>query len=84
MVSKLKVVPFHRVNSPVEAPVRILLPSGVHYVKQRYEMGLIVEFLYTSDIDGASDLVQGHVHKLGSDRINWITFVGHWWQILNL
>jgi hypothetical protein len=30
IVSKLKVVPFQRVNSPVEAPVRIRLPSGVH------------------------------------------------------
>lgn len=30
MVSKLKVSPFHKVNSPLEAPVTNLLPSGVH------------------------------------------------------
>jgi hypothetical protein len=31
IVSKLKVSPFHRVNSPLEAPVTNLLPSGVHW-----------------------------------------------------
>ena len=29
MVSKLKVRPFHKVNSPLDAPVINLLPSGV-------------------------------------------------------
>ena len=31
IVSKLKVSPFHRVNSPLEAPVINRRPSGVHY-----------------------------------------------------
>ena len=31
MVSKLNVIPFHRVNSPLEAPVIKRLPSGVHW-----------------------------------------------------
>jgi hypothetical protein len=31
MVSKLKVSPFQRVNSPLVEPVRTRLPSGVHY-----------------------------------------------------
>ena len=30
MVSKLKVRPFHKVNSPDDAPVISLRPSGVH------------------------------------------------------
>lgn len=34
MVSKLKVRPFHRVNSPLEAPVTRRRPSGVHWRKQ--------------------------------------------------
>lgn len=32
IVSKLKVRPFQRVNSPLEAPVTNLLPSGVHCI----------------------------------------------------
>lgn len=35
MVSKLKVSPFHKVNSPLEAPVTSRLPSGVHYERGR-------------------------------------------------
>ena len=31
IVSKLKVSPFHKVNSPLDAPVTNLRPSGVHY-----------------------------------------------------
>ncbi len=31
IVSKLNVSPFHKVNSPLEAPVMSLRPSGVHY-----------------------------------------------------
>lgn len=34
MVSKLNVSPFHRVNSPLEAPVTRRRPSGVHWRKQ--------------------------------------------------
>ncbi|KAI4786857.1 hypothetical protein KUCAC02_036847 [Chaenocephalus aceratus] len=34
MVSKLKVSPFHRVNSPLEAPVTSRRPSGVHCREQ--------------------------------------------------
>lgn len=30
IVSKLKAVPFHNVNSPLEEPVTSLRPSGVH------------------------------------------------------
>jgi hypothetical protein len=32
MVSKLKVKPFHNVNSPEDAPVIKRLPSGVHAI----------------------------------------------------
>lgn len=35
MVSKLKVSPFHKVNSPLEAPVTNRLPSGVHWGRKR-------------------------------------------------
>ena len=35
MVSKLKVSPFHRVNSPLEAPVTRRRPSGVHCTHAR-------------------------------------------------
>lgn len=33
MVSKLKPVPFHKVNSPLAEPVSNLRPSGVHRTK---------------------------------------------------
>lgn len=36
IVSKLNVRPFHSVNSPLEAPVTNLLPSGVHCNKQKW------------------------------------------------
>lgn len=35
MVSKLKARPFHRVNSPLWAPVKTRRPSGVHLVIRR-------------------------------------------------
>lgn len=35
IVSKLKVSPFHKVNSPLEAPVTNRLPSGVHWGKKK-------------------------------------------------
>lgn len=38
MVSKLKVRPFHSVNSPLEAPVTRRLPSGVHWIKTRHRV----------------------------------------------
>lgn len=34
IVSKLKVSPFHKVNSPLEAPVTNRLPSGVHWERK--------------------------------------------------
>ena len=39
IVSKLKVSPFHRVNSPLEAPVISLLPSGV---QERQNIGHLI------------------------------------------
>lgn len=35
IVSKLKVSPFHKVNSPLEAPVTKRLPSGVHWGRKK-------------------------------------------------
>lgn len=34
IVSKLNVSPFHRVNSPLDAPVTSRLPSGVHAIQK--------------------------------------------------
>lgn len=42
IVSKLNVVPFHNVNSPVEVPVNSLLPSGVHY---EYKLVILLKSL---------------------------------------
>lgn len=40
MVSKLNVSPFHRVNSPLEAPVTRRRPSGVHWRKQMNSLNI--------------------------------------------
>lgn len=38
IVSKLKVSPFHKVNSPLEAPVTNRLPSGVHWGRKKEKL----------------------------------------------
>lgn len=45
MVSKLKVSPFHKVNSPLEAPVTNRLPSGVHLTTNTGHLTLFVDVL---------------------------------------
>lgn len=59
MVSKLKVRPFQRVNSPLVEPVRTRRPSGVHY---RYVQVQLVDMkaYWTDgdDIDGVSDFIR--------------------------
>lgn len=45
MVSKLKVKPFHNVNSPELAPVTSLLPSGVHAIQNIGHLILFVAVL---------------------------------------
>lgn len=42
MVSKLKVRPFHNVNSPLEAPVTSRLPSGVQAMQKIGQRILLV------------------------------------------
>lgn len=37
---------------------------------------------YSCDVDGTSDLVHGHVNKLGRHRIHRILFIAHWRKIL--
>ena len=43
--SKLKEMPFHRVNSPLTAPVISLLPSGTQEVQKMGHRTLLVEAL---------------------------------------
>lgn len=69
MVSKLKVNPFHNVNSPVEAPVTRRRPSGVHFEDQRTKHVEVKQ--YHTGIDRASVLVDGRVNELGRDTRNW-------------
>jgi hypothetical protein len=45
MVSKLKVRPFQRVNSPLDEPVTSLLPSGVQRTQNIGHLILLVEVL---------------------------------------
>jgi hypothetical protein len=53
MVSKLKVSPFHNVNSPLDAPVINLLPSGVHV---RQKTGQRILFVATYYITSNAEL----------------------------
>lgn len=43
IVSKLKVKPFHKVNSPLEAPVNSRFPSGVHFKSFIGDLNLLVD-----------------------------------------
>lgn len=74
MVSKLKVRPFHSVNSPLWEPVRTLLASGVHYGNQPRSVSLRVEspfrpqgITHCDQIDGVLDFVGGGVNELGAE-----------------
>ena len=55
MVSKLNVKPFHRVNSPLDAPVMRRLPSGVHCKNELEVNKLKFNFHFTIDL---------HKHKI--------------------
>lgn len=65
MVSKLKVSPFHSVNSPLEAPVTRRRPSGVHCTETH------------SAIRAAFDTQRTHRHQKVKPCLTLITKTGH-------
>lgn len=85
MVSKLKVSPFHRVNSPLEAPVTRRRPSGVH-CRQTGRNGMFFTIkahrqchvtltgsdpeAYPDHKHGTLDFVGGGSNKLGGDGVH--------------
>ena len=72
IVSKLKVKPFHSVNSPLVEPVNIRRASGVHYgsfsVEELTQRVYIARKTDHYTIDGTSDLVGGCMHELSAQR----------------
>lgn len=85
MVSKLKVSPFHRVNSPLEAPVTRRRPSGVHWRKQIDSSNIQQTHTHTHTClpphsaasypdhkHGTFDFVGGGSDKLCGDSIHWV------------
>jgi hypothetical protein len=68
MVSKLKVKPFHKVNSPLVDPVSTLRPSGVHCERIRRSIWMKMPLVqtYRHRIDRKLDFIGGGVDKFGA------------------
>ena len=80
MVSKLKVRPFHKVNSPLDAPVMRRRPSGVHYGFAFGELFYLEcpnpAFTYSDGVDGTPNFICGGMYKLGGYGgcgVMWVT-----------
>lgn len=79
IVSKLNVSPFHRVNSPLDAPVIKRRPSGVHFSKTGKILFSVKGFkdfffqiFYMDAKYWPRILIQCGSYKLGGYTIGWI------------
>lgn len=81
MVSKLNVSPFHRVNSPLEAPVTRRRPSGVHWREQINRLSISTPpqprpcpgaHAYPDHKHGTLDFIGGGSDKLCGDSVHWV------------
>lgn len=65
MVSKLKVSPFHKVNSPLDAPVTRRRPSGVHWRDDRQKQVIFVGITHKQGRESSASL---SIHEVAQPK----------------